>query len=288
MDSIFRSTNARRAVLDGQRKLLDLWPGSTEESSIRTRHGDTFVATLGPSGGETVVLLHGAGFNCASWTADVATWAMTRQLVAIDVIGEPGRSAESRPSFDTDDYACWLDDVFDALEIPNAAVVGASLGGWLAFDYAIRRPHRVNRLAALVPAGVGRQRLLPLLTLLLAPFGRRGRHAAAELVLGPRPAPPDDPALAELHQAMHDHLFLILDSYRPRRTTLPRFSDDQIRQLSIPVLVIAGAEDRLIDADDTSRRLKELLPDVEMHLRPGVGHIPTDYTAVIEEFLART
>ena len=63
------------------------------------------------------------------------------------------------------------------------------------------------------------------------------------------------------------------------------FSDDQLRQLERPVLVIAGVKDRLINATATCRRLNELLPHADVELRPGTGHIPTDYTTDIHRFL---
>ncbi len=52
----------------------------------------------------------------------------------------------------------WLDDVLDGLKLERAALVGVSLGGALALDYAVRRPERVDRLALLAPSGIGRQR----------------------------------------------------------------------------------------------------------------------------------
>jgi len=45
----------------------------------------------------------------------------------------------------SDAYAGWLDDVLDQLGLERTALVGVSLGGWLAFDYAIRRHYRPRR-----------------------------------------------------------------------------------------------------------------------------------------------
>lgn len=285
MNSIYRSPAHESAVLETQSELLARWPDSTSTTTVPTRQGKTFVVTCGEPTGPPVVLLHGAGFNSASWTPDVHAWASTHRLHAVDVIGEPGRSAVSRPSFDSDAYTIWIDDVLDGLELEKTVLVGASLGGWLAFDYAIRRSARVRSIAALVPAGIGPVRLLPLLALLAAPFGRRGREAATDFILGPRPAPATDPQLVDLQEELRAYLLLIQDSYRPRRDRLPTFSDDEIRRIEQPVLVIAGEKDRLINAAVTRRRLNELLPHAHVDLRPGVGHIPTDYTADIHRFL---
>lgn len=50
----------------------------------------------------------------------------------------------------------WLDEVLRALAADRVSIVGVSLGGWLALDYAARRPERVERIAVLSPGGVGR------------------------------------------------------------------------------------------------------------------------------------
>lgn len=73
------------------------------------------------------------------------------------MIGEAGLSAPSRPPLASDAYALWLDDLLRSLGLDRVSIVGVSLGGWLALDYATRRPERIERLAVLCPAGVGRQ-----------------------------------------------------------------------------------------------------------------------------------
>ena len=76
----------------------------------------------------------------------------------MDVIGEPGLSTPARPPLTSDAYASWLDGVLRGLTVDRASIVGASLGGWLALYYAIRRPARVDRLVLLGPGGIGRQK----------------------------------------------------------------------------------------------------------------------------------
>jgi pimeloyl-ACP methyl ester carboxylesterase len=75
------------------------------------------------------VLFHGSGTNSGAWIRDVAEWARRYRVYAVDMIGEPGFSAASRPSLRSDDYIAWLDDVWRQLGLTRASVVGVSLGG---------------------------------------------------------------------------------------------------------------------------------------------------------------
>lgn len=284
--SIYRSDAARDAVEEGYRALLDRWPVPARRTTLPTRHGDTFVLASGPDDAPPVVLLHGAGFNSAAWTGDAATWARTHRLYAVDVLGEAGLSAPVRPPLASAAYAEWLDDVLDGLGVARAPLVGASLGGWLAVDYAVRRPARVERLALLVPGGIGRQKHAAVLaSLALLPFGRRGQRAAVALVLGPRaPIGAGDGDDATL-RALGDHLMLIQRGFRYRLDRLPTFTDEQLRGIDVPVLVVAGAKDRMLDARHTARRVRRLIPGATVTLLPGLGHVPAGYTESVHHFL---
>lgn len=286
MNPIYGSDEARRAVETCYRRFLDRWPVPSAELTVSTRHGDTFIVASGSADAPPVVLLHGAGFNSAAWMADAATWSQARRVYAVDVLGEPGLSAPSRPPLDSGAYAEWLDDVLDGLGVTRAAFVGASLGGWLALDYALRRPERVTRLALLVPGGIGRQKYGAILgSLFLMPFGGRGRRAALRFILGPAGPPAAFTTDASLLREFDDFLFLVQNSYRPRRDRLPVFPDDQLRGLGVPLRIIAGAKDRLLDSPGTARRVRRLVPHATVTLLPGTGHIPTAYTESLQEFL---
>ena len=86
-----------------------------EQLVVSTCQGDTFVVASGDRTAPPVVLLHGSGTNSASWMRDVAAWAQRHRVYAIDMIGEPGLSAPSRPPLASSAYAEWLDDVWARL-----------------------------------------------------------------------------------------------------------------------------------------------------------------------------
>src|SRR5262245_4681597 len=108
--SIYRSAAAERAVRQRYHEILDASPGLAERRVVPTREGDTFVLVCGPQGAPPVVALHGAGANTAMWLGQITALARHLRVYAVDVIGEPGLSAPSRPPLASEAYAAWLDD----------------------------------------------------------------------------------------------------------------------------------------------------------------------------------
>ncbi|MBO0868599.1 MAG: alpha/beta fold hydrolase, partial [Micromonosporaceae bacterium] len=265
--SIYKSADGEQAVTSAYRRLLAHWPVPAQHRTVPTGQGDTFVLTCGRADAPPLVLLHGAGATSAMWVGSVAVWAEQFRVHAIDLIGEPGLSAPSRPPLDSDAYARWLDEVFDGLGLTRTAIVGISLGGWLALDYAIRRPNRVDRLVLLAPGGVGRQKWGVVATaILLRPFGRRGLMVTLRRALGV-------PAAVQ-HNALGLFALLIHRHYRPRRDLLPRFSSSALSTVDAPMLAIVGGRDAMLDSHQTKQRLEQAGKSVR--LLPDAGHLLPD------------
>lgn len=282
MSAIYKSEAGRAAVEARTREFLARWPVPNRQFHLPTRAGDTFVVACGPENSRPVVLLHGSGANSVMWIGDAAVWAGQFRLYAVDMIGEPGFSAPVRPPLNSDAYAEWLDDVLAGLSLSRTALVGISLGGLLAADYATRRAERIEKLALLCPGGIGRQKNFLLKAFPLLFLGSWGRHKMAELVLG---RAPQNPTPAE--RAMGDYVSLIFRHFRPRLERLPRIGDAALARLTMPVLAILGGRDVLLDSADTRRRLETHVPRPEIVYLPQEGHLLRGQTAAIAAFLAR-
>jgi pimeloyl-ACP methyl ester carboxylesterase len=277
MSVIYKSEEGRRELLGHYRRALDAWPVPAEQLKVRTREGETFVLVSGPADAPPLVLLHGSGANAVMWREDVAVWSRRFRTYAVDLVGEPGLSAPSRPALGTDAVALWLDDVLDGLGVADAAVVGASLGGWTALDYAVRRPERVTRLVLICPGGVGRQKIGWVFKTLAARLvGRGGRRQSAMTLTGLRG-----------ESEVLDGIVLTFTHFNPRREKLPVFPDDALRGLRMPVLVIVGGRDAMFDSRQTARRIQKRVPQSTVKLLPDVGHAIFGQAATIDEFLRR-
>lgn len=279
--TVWRDAAVAREVHGRYEQQIASWPVPARPLTIATDLGATFVLTCGVSPGAEgdtalpVVLLHGAGATSAVWQTLAVDLSLDRRVIMIDLLGEPGFSAPSRPDLTTAASADWLGQVLDELEVGVAAIVGTSFGGWTAVDFATRRPERVDRLALLAPAGIGRQKSLSGALLLLL-MGERGRQRSVERITGLAGA--DHPEiLAEID--------LVFRSFRPRTQKYPLFTDGRLRALTMPVLAVLGERDRVFRPRQTRHRLATLVPDVRVHLEPGAGHALLGQDTRIADFI---
>jgi pimeloyl-ACP methyl ester carboxylesterase len=283
MNHIYKSAEGERLVRERYLAFLKHWPVPHQQIRIPTNQGETFVVASGDEGAPPLLLLHGGAGNSAMWMSDIRAFAASFRVYAIDMIGEAGLSAPSRPPLRSDAHALWLGEVLRALSVDRTAIVGVSLGGWLALDYSTRRSERVERIAVLCPGGIGRQKLgIVFASIVLRMCGPWGRRKLFERILG---RPPADPPPAV--RTFVDFVALIHKHFRPRMVKLPVFSDDALCGLGMPLLAIVGAQDVLLDSRKTKSRLERHAPCAEVVCLPEAGHFIPAQTARILAFLSR-
>lgn len=281
--SLYRSPDLERAVQDRYRNVLAQWPVPHQTLTVATGLGQTFVVACGDPCAAPLVLLHGSLSNAAAWMFDAALWSKAFRVYAVDMVGEAGLSAAVRPALASGAYAAWLGEVLDGLGVEHTAMAGASLGGWLALDFACRYPARVNRLGLLYPSGIGRQRMFWHKALPMLLFGAWGRRRVREWVMGKRPVPASQAA-----RDLVDLLELMGRSVKPRLEKIPLLSDEQLRHLSMPVWLAVGGKDVLIDSADTLRRMGQQVPHAILHHVPDAPHyVAGQGEALLQFFLGK-
>jgi pimeloyl-ACP methyl ester carboxylesterase len=278
-EPIYKSAAGQEAIAALYTRLLDRWPVPAEQVHVPTRHGETFVVRWGKPSGPSLVLLHGSGSNSATWLGDAAAYAPEHHVFAVDIPGEPGKSAPARFSWEGPAFNEWLDDVLDELGLATVALGGMSLGGWATINYAAVNPARVNHAILIVPSGICQPRLGFVLRMLgYALLGARGRAMMMDYLFADLDMTPE----------LQEFLTLTGAHFNFRGGAPPLFTDAQLRGLTMPVLFLAGRHDRLLDTTKTAARLEELVPRLTVRIDEGAGHATVNTAAEVIAFLAGT
>jgi pimeloyl-ACP methyl ester carboxylesterase len=248
------------------------WPVAWAEFDVPTRFGNTHVVASGPQAAPPLVLLHGYMATSVMWAPNIAALSADHRVYAIDVMGQPGKSRPDQPIRDVGDYVEWLTAVLDGLRLDRVALLGMSFGGWLALSYAVAMPERVEKLVLLSPGG-----LLPMSTqfklrgMLMALVPTRFTVSSFMRWLGFSDRPGENDARPVL-----DLMYLGMKHVRMPPETLrvvPQpLSDDALRAVRMPVLLLMGADDVICNAAEALARARRLIPHLEAALVPGCKH----------------
>src|ERR687889_1325678 len=106
------------------------------------------------TGGPVVVLVHGIASRAAQWGEVMAQLGETCHVIAPDLLGH-GESAKPRGDYSLGAHACGVRDLLAALGHDRVTLVGHSLGGGVAMQFAYQFPERVARLALVDSGGLG-------------------------------------------------------------------------------------------------------------------------------------
>jgi len=158
----------------------------TEQIDI---HGHS-VSFLAAGEGPPVVLIHGVTGNCGQWGTVAPLLSQRFSVIAPDLLGH-GRSAKPRGDYSLGAYASGIRDLIVAMGHDKATVVGHSLGGGIAMQFAYQFPERCERLVLVSSGGLGdevhpmlRAATLPGSELVLPLIAGPGVRAAGEFVGG--------------------------------------------------------------------------------------------------------
>lgn len=238
-----------------------------EELRLDVNGVDTVVLTAGA--GPPLVFFHGAGTT----TGFDALLPLAERFRLV-VPNHPGyaRSADD-PSVDSvQDYVLHYLDLLDRLEIDRLTLAGHSLGGYLAATFAIQQTSRVERLVLVAPIGL-RVPEHPVADIFSIPDEELLGYLAVDQSIFARhvPVPPTPEFLAERYRESTSTARVLWD--RPYDPKLPKW----LHRLTMPTLLLWGAEDRLVPAAQASV-WAEYVPDARVRILPGVGHLPFDET----------
>ena len=256
-------------------------PPFDDQTDVATTFGSVRVYRFdGASAATPVLLLPGRNASTPMWCANLAPILARRTVYSVDLLGEAGLSVQQHPITSADEQAQWLDETVAALGLNRVHVMGASIGGWTAVNWAVRRPGRVASLTLL--DAVFTFVRIPLRTLLFSAamaspgVPHRIQQMFLRWVSGGAAVDDSVPEGRLIAAAMTD---FVLRLPPPKLIT-----DEQLRGLDIPVLAFIAGRSVMLNADKAAQRARTLLQHGQIEVYLAASHaINGEYAENIAE-----
>jgi pimeloyl-ACP methyl ester carboxylesterase len=245
--------------------------------------------------GTPVVLIHGGFLDRRMWDGQFEVLARRFRAIRYDVRGHGLSRTDSVSFADHED----LHRLMVELEVPSATVIGLSMGGQIATDFALAYPEMVSALVLVGPGMSGHtfedELLRAYMEELTAAFETGGFSAAIEVFArywcdGPRREPSEvDPAVREKVLTM-----LAGSDERWRYWNLSRQleppASERLGEIKVPTLAIVGGIDMPV-IDGIVDLIMGQVPDARKVVIPDVAHMvnmekPGEFNDLVVEFLA--
>jgi len=253
--------------------------------------------------GFPVILIHGLGASAEIWMHNIESLSQYYTVYVPDVVGF-GRSEKPPGPFSPSDLTRFIGDFMDELGIEKAHLVGQSLGGGIALQTALQFPDKVDKLALVGSAGLGREVIYSLRLMSLPGIGELlSRPSRIGVKIFFSLAVKNKEVLTEDFLETYYELFRLPGAQRFLLKTVRGIigmrggKDDiilpimtNLHKITQPALILWGKQDQILPVRHADFA-HEKLPDSVLHLFDLCGHVvnlerPQEFNRIVLEFLS--
>ena len=271
----FRSAAKKQRYLANYDARAERWPVLSETRMVDTSWGATFVRISGPSDGPPLVLLPGANATLLMWEPNIEALAEDYRVYAVDNIFDFGRSVYTRNLETPDDFVIWFDELLDALGLEKTHLAGLSYGGWIASEYALAHPERIEKLVLMAPAATVLQFSTDFIKKGILCVIPHKYFIKSMLYWAMADAAVGTEENRRIVEEAADNAWIGIRCFKPKQMVAPRIlSDEQLRSLTPPTLFLVGENEVIYSGSgaDAVQRLNSVAPQIVTELVTGCGH----------------
>lgn len=244
-------------------------PAPSTVRDVRTEYGVVRVYRFAgaKSGRHPLVLLPGTSSGTPVWADNLKSLLTITDVYALDLLGEPGMSIQSKPITSAEDKAAWLDQTLAALPEQRFNLLGLSIGGWTAMNFAVHRPERVATVTTLdavfVYDGLPLEVVIRSLPASVKWLPRSWRDSFNSYTAGGAPVE---------HVPVADMIESGMKNYTMRLSQPQQLTEEQLAALPMPVLAIIAGRSVMHDPATARSTAERALRTKTVAFYPDASH----------------
>lgn len=232
--------------------------------------------------GSPLLLIHGAFSSLHTFDQWASILSKKNQVIRLDLPGFGLSGSRIDHDYSMEKFVNFLSQFLQIIGIKKCHLVGSSLGGWLAWEFVLKYPGRVNKLALISSAGFLEDRNVPLpFKMARTPFiGKVIKYAVKKNVLEQfvRQVYADEnkvtPELVDRYYDLfsrdgNPEAFLSLANGKYKDHT------KKLKNIKCPTLILWGEEDIWLPLEN-GYKFRDRIPQAKLIIYEGVGHVPME------------
>jgi pimeloyl-ACP methyl ester carboxylesterase len=254
------------------------------------------VKETGPRDAPAVILLHGFGSSLDTWDAWAAALDSKYRVIRFDLPGFGLTGPDPTHDYTDQRSLAVLAALMDRLGVQRASLIGNSLGGKIAWNFAVAYPERIEKLVLVSPDGFA------------SPGFEYGKKPDVPWVMKLLPYALPRPMLRMNLAVAYADKTRLTDATLTRYEDMMRAPGDRaamlermqqvllhdpeplLRRIQAPTLILWGEQDGMIPFSNAADYLRDI-PQAKLVALPGLGHVPfeeapAESIAPVLEFLA--
>jgi pimeloyl-ACP methyl ester carboxylesterase len=258
MESLYKSETGKTDILSLYDKKLKALEIDYQYKIVETSFGKTNVIITGDASKPPIVLVHGSN-GCAPIALETYLGLESHfQILAVDVLAQPNKSAETRLSMKNDDYGKWLHETVDLLKLKSVTLAGFSFGGLVILKALEFKDSNIKEVFLSAPAYIVNGNPIKALFKVFIPMKRYIKTKKIKYV---------ERFLNELFTerdafAIH-FLSRVFSQFKMDFTPVPVIKMQSAKLINTPITLITAKKDFMFPGEKMIKRAKKIFPSLK-------------------------
>lgn len=269
--AVYKNANGKRIIQDLYEKQVSALNIDFEDIYVDTRFGKTHLLKTGNPNGKPILLFHGGNSTTPYYLRDFLCLRNKYLIYAADIMGHPGKSAQTVLSAKNLEYGEWASDVIDGLGFKQMICMGGSYGGGVLMKLMCVSTQKILKAILLVPSGICNASNasimftmgIPMILYIITQKKKWLKKAILPMAIYEN----------EIDESTFEMVKCAFDNVCVKAGMPSNVKVIDMKNFTAPTLLITGEKDVIFPGEKVIARAKIIIPNLKTYLMKESGHL---------------